>query len=43
MCVKFPPKNLNLGPCPYTPYPTSTYTCGVITAPRVCGSVKLNI
>ena len=27
--------NLNLGP--YPPLPTSTYTCGATTAPRVRG------
>ena len=35
MCVKLPPRDLNPGPCP--PHPTSTYTCGVTIAPRVCG------
>ena len=35
MCVKLPPGDLNPGPCP--PHPTSTYTCGVTIAPRVCG------
>ena len=35
MCVKFPPGDLNLSP--YPPHPTSIYTCGVTTAPRVCG------
>ena len=35
MCVKLPPGNLNSGPCP--PHPTSTYTCRVIIAPKVCG------
>ena len=35
MCVKLPPKNLNPNPCP--PHLTSTYTCEVTTAPRVCG------
>ena len=34
MCVKFPPKDLNSGP--YPSHPTSTYTCGVTTALRVC-------
>ena len=34
MCVKLLPGDLNPGPCP--PHPTSTYTCGVTIAPRVC-------
>ena len=34
MCVKLPPRDLNLGP--YPPHPTSMYTCGVTTTPRVC-------
>ena len=34
MCVKLPPGDLNIGPSP--PHPTSTYTCGVTIAPRVC-------
>ena len=33
--MKFPSKNLNPGP--YPPHPTSTYTYGIIIAPRVCG------
>ena len=35
MCVKFPHRDLN--PNHYLPHPTSTYTCGVTTAPKVCG------
>ena len=35
MCIKLPPKDLNLGP--YPPHPTSTYTYRIIIAPRVCG------
>ena len=35
MCVKLPPKDLNSSPWP--PHPTSTYTCGVTIALRVCG------
>ena len=35
MCVKLPPRDLN--PDPYPLHPTSTYTCGVTTAPRVYG------
>ena len=35
MCVKLPPRDLNPDPCP--PHPTSTYTCGVTIALRVCG------
>ena len=30
MCVKLPPRDLNLNP--YSPHPTSTYTCGVTIA-----------
>ena len=35
MCVKFPLGDLN--PNLYPSHPTSTYTCGVTIAPRVCG------
>ena len=35
MCVMLSPRDLN--PDPYPPHPTSTYTCGVTVAPRVCG------
>ena len=35
MCVKLPPKDLNLDPCP--PHLTNTYTYKVTIAPRVCG------
>ena len=35
MYVKLLPKNLNLDLCPS--HPTSTYTCGVTIAPKVCG------
>ena len=35
MCVKLPSGDLNPGPCP--PHPTSTYTCGVTIALKVCG------
>ena len=35
MCVKLLPGDLN--PDPYPSHPTSTYTCGVTIAPRVCG------
>ena len=35
MYVKLPPEDLNLNS--YPPHPTSTYTCGVTIAPRVCG------
>ena len=34
MCVKLPPRDLN--PDPYPSHSTSTYTCEVIIAPRVC-------
>ena len=40
MCVKLSSEDLNSGP--YPPHPTSTYTCGVIIAPRVCGGCSLN-
>ena len=33
MCVKFPPGDLNPGPCP--PHSTSIYTCGMTTTPMV--------
>ena len=35
MRMKLPPRDLNPGP--YPPHPTSTYTCEVTIAPRVCG------
>ena len=35
MFITLPPRNLN--PNLYPPHPTSTYTCGVTTAPRVRG------
>ena len=35
MCVKLPLEDLNPDRCP--PHPISIYTCGVTTAPRVCG------
>ena len=35
MCVKLPLGDLN--PASYPPHPTSIYTCGVTTAPRVRG------
>ena len=35
ICVKLPLRDLNPGPCP--PHPTSIYTCGVTTAPRLHG------
>ena len=38
MCVKLSPGDLNPGPC--LPHPTSIYSCGVTTAPRVCGGMK---
>ena len=38
MYVKFPPENLNPDPCP--PQPTSTYTCGVTTTPRMRGDIN---
>jgi len=41
MCMKLPPGDLNPGPCP--PHPTSTYTCEVTIAPRVCGDDMLSI
>ena len=36
MCVKLPPGDLNLGPCP--PHSANTYTYGVTITPRVCGN-----
>ena len=39
MCMKLPPGDLNSGP--YPSHPTSIYTCGVTTAPRVCGGGKI--
>ena len=41
MCVKLPPGDLNPDPCPT--HPTSTYTCGVTTAPRVCSGTICNV
>ena len=41
MCVKLSPRDLNSGP--YPPHSTSTYTCGVIIAPNVCGGGKLQL
>ena len=39
MCVKFPLGEVN--PSHFLPYSTSTYTCGVTIALRVCGdSIK---
>ena len=35
MCVNLPLGDLNPNPCP--PHSTSTYTCEVTIAPRVCG------
>ena len=40
MCVKLLPRDLNPGP--YPPHSTSTYTCKVIIAPKMCGN-KMNI
>ena len=40
MCVKLPLGDLN--PSPYPPHPTSIYTCGVITAPRVRDDAKIS-
>ena len=34
MCVKLPSRDINSGPCP--PHLTSSYTCKVTNAPRVC-------
>ena len=40
MCVKLLPENLN--PDPYPSHSTSTYTCGITTAPRVhSGTLKI--
>ena len=38
MCVKLLLGDLNSDP--YPPHSTSTYTCGVIIAPKVCGGGK---
>ena len=38
MCVKLTSKDLNSGS--YPPYLTSTYTCGVTIALRVCGGER---
>jgi len=38
MCVKLPPGDLNPGP-----YPTSIYTGGVTTTPKVCGGQCVKI
>ena len=38
MCVKLPLEDLN--PSSYSPHLTSTYTCEVIIAPRVCSDEK---
>ena len=35
MYVKFPPGDLNPGFCP-PPHPTSTYTCRMTIAPKMC-------
>ena len=40
MCVKLPSRDLN--PDPYPPHPTSIYTYGVTTAPRVRGEQYFN-
>ena len=37
MCVKLSLRNLNHGPYPHTPHLTSTYTCEMTIAPRICG------
>ena len=36
--MKLSPRDLN--PSPYPPHPTSTYTCEVTIAPKVCGDFK---
>ncbi|KAK4581336.1 hypothetical protein RGQ29_024836 [Quercus rubra] len=41
MCVKLPPGDLN--PSLYLTRPTSTYTCGVTIAPKVCGAESLGL
>ena len=40
MCVKLFPRNLNPSSCSL--YSISTYTCGVITAPKVCSNTLDN-
>ena len=37
MCMKLPPGDLNLSPCPL--HSTNTYTCGVTIALRECGGI----
>ena len=39
MYMKLPLRDLN--PNPYSPHPTSIYTCGVTTSPRVRGGETL--
>ena len=41
MCVKLPSGDLN--PDLYPPHPTSIYTCGVTTTPRVRGGLMLSL
>ena len=41
MCVKLPPGDLNPGP--YPPHPTSTYTSGMTTTPRVGGGATFGL
>ena len=40
MCVKLPPRNLNLNP--YPPHSTNIYTCRVTITLRVCGGIKID-
>ena len=30
----------DLNPSPYPPHPTSIYTCGVTTTPKVCNGIN---
>ena len=41
MCVKLPPGDLN--PISYPTHLTSTYTCRVTIAPRMCGGFRVHI
>ena len=41
MCVKFSLGDLNPGPCP--PHSTSTYTCEVTIAQKMCGVNNVTI
>ena len=42
MSVKLPLRDLNSGSCPPQSHPTSTNTCGVTIAPKVCDGFSLS-